>query len=387
MHHPGVLPSSPDIRFLAVAARVRPLVLLLCLFAAAHRSVAQEPAGNFILTTELPAAPSPQLPNPIASGAIAGTVTDHDGATVAGVRLTLTPDGQPPPEASAIRTAISTSDGRFSFPNVPPGRFRITIAATGFAPQRISGDLQAGEDRELSTIVLLSGTTIDVQVTASQEEIAEAQINQEEKQRVLGIFPNFYVSYIPNPVSLAPRQKFELAFKTLVDPVSLLLNGVTAGVQQADNTYSWGQGVQGYAKRYAAAYGTFLTGTIIGDGILPVVFKQDPRYFYKGTGSVHSRVLYALANAVICKGDNHRWQPNYSAILGGIAAGGISNFYYPAVNRSGIGLTFEGAAIGTGFSAVTNVLQEFLIHKLTPHIPPPPPPTPKAPANPPPPQG
>jgi len=71
----------------------------------------------------------------------------------------------------------------------------------------------------------------------------------------------------------------------------------------------------------------------------------------------------------MCKGDNGRWQVNYSAIIGGLAAGGISNLYYPASNRSGIGLTFENALIGTGESAVSNLFQEFVIRKLTPRVP------------------
>ena len=80
---------------------------------------------------------------------------------------------------------------------------------------------------------------------------------------------------------------------------------------------------------------------MIGDAILPSILKQDPRYFYKGSGTTRSRILYALANAVVCKGDNGHWQPDYSGILGSLAAGGISNLYYPASNRNGVQLTFE----------------------------------------------
>jgi hypothetical protein len=100
---------------------------------------------------------------------------------------------------------------------------------------------------------------------------------------------------------------------------------------------------------------------------LPTVFKQDPRYFYKGTGSKKSRVLYALANSVICKGDNGKWQPAYSSILGSIAAGGLSNLYYAPSDRNGAELTFENALVGIGAAAVTNLLQEFVVRKLTPH--------------------
>ncbi len=209
----------------------------------------------------------------------------------------------------------------------------------------------------------------DVQVALSRTDVAEAQIKDEEKQRVLGVIPNFYVTYDPHPVSLTPKQKFELAWKTTVDPVTFAIVGGIAGVQQAQNTFSgYGQGAQGYAKRYGAAYADVAIGTFIGSAILPSLLKQDPRYFYKGTGSKRSRILYAIANSVICKGDNGRWQPSYSNILGNLAAGAISNLYYPAQNREGAGLTFENASIGIGATAAANLVEEFLMRKLTSNV-------------------
>jgi hypothetical protein len=210
----------------------------------------------------------------------------------------------------------------------------------------------------------------DVEVGLSQTEVAEEEIKIEEKQRVLGVIPNFYVSYDPNAVPLTSKQKFKLAWKTIVDPVTFVLVGGIAGVEQAQNDFSgYGQGAQGYGKRFGAGYADTITGTFIGSAILPSLLKQDPRYFYKGSGSKRSRILYAIANAVICKGDNGRWQPNYSNILGSLAAGGISNLYYPAQDHNGAGLTFENAALGIGASAAANLLQEFLIRKLTQKVP------------------
>jgi hypothetical protein len=100
--------------------------------------------------------------------------------------------------------------------------------------------------------------------------------------------------------------------------------------------------------------------------VLPSLLKQDPRYFYRGTGTRRSRLLYALANAVICKGDNGKWQPNYSNMLGGLAAGGISNLYYPAKDRNGARLTFENALIEIGATAGANLVEEFLVPRPTP---------------------
>jgi hypothetical protein len=341
--------------------RLRALALSLVFIASAQLS----PAAELPNAAELPSAPTPQIPTVTTPGSISSFVTDADGASIASALVTLTR-----PAAAPI-TANTATDGSFTFANIPPGAFTLSITATGFATLQTSAELHPGEDLQLPNIALAVGATTSVQVTAARSEIAEAQVHLEEKQRVLGIVPNFYVSYISHPVPLTPRQKWDLAFRTMVDPMSFVLTGVNAGAQQADNLYDWGQGAQGFGKRYAAAYGTFLTGDLLGNAILPIWLHQDPRYFYKGTGSIRSRALYAIANTVICKGDNGHWQPGYSGILGGIAASGISNAYYPAANRSGARLTFEGAAIGIGVGSIQNLIQEFLIRKLTPHLPPP----------------
>jgi hypothetical protein len=261
----------------------------------------------------------------------------------------------------------SNESGQFFFANIAPGPFQVTITATGFKTQAYPGTVRAGENCVVPQIALALATeTTQVRVGP---QIAEEQVKQEEKQRVLGVIPNFYVSYIPDPVPLAPKQKFELAWRTSIDPVTFVLTGAIAGVQQADNDFSgYGQGAQGYGKRYGASYADVVIGTFVGSAILPSLLKQDPRYFYKGTGSVRSRALYAVAQAVICKGDNGHWQPNYSGVLGSLAAGGISNLYYPASDRNGAALTFENTAIGIGESAAANLFQEFVIRKLTPSV-------------------
>jgi len=216
----------------------------------------------------------------------------------------------------------------------------------------------------------VSAARTNVEVSLTQTEVAEEQVKIEEKQRVLGIVPNFYVSYIPDAAPLTSKLKFELAARSVVDPVTLLMVGGAAGVEQAQNHFSgYGQGAEGYGKRFGANYADAVIGTFIGSAILPSILKQDPRYFYKGTGSTSSRFLYAIANAFICKGDNRRWQPNYSNMVGSLAAGAMSNLYYPKQNRNGWGLTFENAAIGLGAGALSNVLQEFVLKKLTPKVP------------------
>jgi hypothetical protein len=319
--------------------------------------------------TQTPATQAaPNRPQP---GSINGTVVDPDGAVIPNVKVTLAQPDLTSTSATSRHETHSDGEGHFVFANVAAGPFQISLAASGFASLQKSGVLQPGENYTIPQITLaVAENIVDVEVTLSQAQVAEDQIKIEEKQRLFGVLPNFYVSYDPKAVPLTAKQKFKLAWKSTVDPVSFGIVGAVAGIEQADNAFSgYGQGAQGYAKRYGAAYADLVSGTFIGSAILPSLLKQDPRYFYKGTGSRKSRFLYAVANSVVCKGDNRHWQPNYSFIIGDLATGGISNLYYPAQNRNGAALTFENAFIAVGAGAIGNVFQEFFSRKLTPHSP------------------
>ncbi|MBV8051755.1 MAG: carboxypeptidase regulatory-like domain-containing protein [Acidobacteriaceae bacterium] len=295
---------------------------------------------------------------------ISGTIVDQSGAVVTGARVVLSGEQFQP------REVLSGADGQFSFNSIRPGPYRLTVTAVGFETQMSSGTLQPGQFAILPRIVLpVASNKTEIRVGVSQTEVAEEQIKIEEKQRVLGAIPNFYVSYIPNAAPLNAKQKFKLASKTMIDPFTFVVVGGAAGVQQAqDHFHGYGQGAEGYARRFGAGYADSATSTFIGGAILPTLFKQDPRYFYKGTGSTMSRIRYAIKMSVICKGDNGHWQLNYSFLLGSLAAGGISNLYYPDPDR-GSRLTFENAGVGIVEAGLTNLLQEFLIRKLTPKAP------------------
>jgi hypothetical protein len=298
-------------------------------------------------------------------GSINGTILDRTGAVNVGAKVRLTRNHPFPSQEVA-----SGDTGQYSFSHVPPGSFQITVTAPGFATQVFSADLRPGQAFLVPPIVLAVATAAtEVRVAAPTVEVAEAQIKEQEKQRVLGFIPNFYVSYVHDAAPLTSKQKFRLALKTAGDPVTFLGTGIYAGVEQAADRFpEYGQGAQGYAKYFGAGYADAVSGIFIGNAILPSLLKQDPRYFYKGTGTTRTRILYAVASPVICKGDNQRWQPNYSFILGSIAVGGISNLYVPAGDRNGAGLIFENALIRIGEGSLGGILQEFVLPRLTPHI-------------------
>lgn len=302
------------------------------------------------------------------AGYISGTVLDQSGAISAGAKVHLSCDDQ-----TSAQETQSGNNGQFLFANVAPGRFRLTVTAPGFAAREFSADLHPGETFLVPPITLsisIAMTEIHVKSTSlTTVQLADMQVRDLTKQRVLGFIPNFYVDYDQDAVPLNPRQKFKLAWKTTLDPFTFVGVGALAGVEQATNAFSgYGQGAQGYFKRFGASYTDAITATYIGSAILPSVLKQDPRYFYKGTGSTGSRLLYALASPFICKGNNMRWQPNYSNVGGAFASAGISYLYYPESDRGGAHLVFQNSLIRLGEMSFEGVLQEFLIRRLTPRI-------------------
>lgn len=321
------------------------LVLALCfLGASALSSSAQQPS-----------APQP-LP-----ASVTGTITDVRNEPIPDADVTL--QGPAPADHAATK---SNDEGAFSFTNLRPAvSYRVSVTAQGFAPWTSPAlTLQPGRQLNLGSI-RLNIAVVQTTVTAvSSEQIATQQVHAQEQQRVIGIFPNFYVTYSSHPEPLTARLKFELALRTTIDPVNILATAAFAGFNQAGDTPDYPQGALGYAQRFGSGYADGFTNIMVGGAILPSLLHQDPRYFYKGTGSVKSRILHAAAFSIFCKGDNGHWQPNYSSIGGDLASGALANIYYPPSNR-GASLVFVNALLGMGGRAADDLAQEFVFKKFT----------------------
>lgn len=306
-----------------------------------------------------------QAQEPVApvSASIEGTVRDAEGVAVAGARVMLAlPSGEE-------REATADTGGGFTFSGLVPGDYRLEISDMGLdRPVTAEVRLGAGERRELP-IVGTRILTTTVHVVASADEVAQSQVEAQETQRVFGFVPNYYSSYIWDAAPMTPKLKFKLGLRATTDPVSFLAAAVLAGVEQKHNTFpGYGQGSEGYAKRFGAAYADAFIGKMVSRAILPAVLHQDPRYFYRGSGSVRSRVFYALRSAVVTRGDNGRLQPNYSQVLGNFAASAIANLYRAPGDRTA-SLTFRNGLIMTAGGAVENLFREFLSRRYTSSVP------------------
>jgi hypothetical protein len=320
--------------------------------------------------TDLPDAPgresSDHQPEQQFPGSISGLVLDIHEAIVPNASVTLE-------NAAGEEQRVVTSDsaGAFTFTNLPAGTYRVKITAEGletFLSYNIV--LHDAEKHELPRIALpIAASSSEVTVTVTEDQLAEEQIQAEIKQRTLGVFPNFYTSYIWNAAPLKPKHKYQLAFRAITDPFTFLSTGITAGIQQARNTYpAYGQGAEGYAKRFGADYGDVVIGRMIGSAILPSIFHQDPRYFYQGTGSFSSRSFHAISSAIVCRGDNGHTQFNFSRVLGYLAASSITTLYRPDENRGAADIA-ENSLIHIGTNAATNLIREFVLRSITTKIP------------------
>jgi hypothetical protein len=302
-----------------------------------------------------------QSPAAEGSGSILATVLSVDGDGVPGAQITLT-------NASTLQhyTLLSGENGEFAFSGVPPGSYLIAVEAKGFEPYACAEfPISTGQVYEMPSIQLsiaLQRQEITVRPT---EVIAQMQVKAQEKQRLAGVLPNFYTSYVWDAAPLNTKQKFSLTRRDIFDPGYLLGVGVAAGIEQANNSFAgYGQGAAGYGKRFGAGLGNRLIGDFMSHAVFPSIFHQDPRYFYQGSGSLQSRLLHASSWAVVARSDSGHSMPNYSYLLGDLTAAALSNLYYPRADR-GAGLTFTNFAIEVAGRAGEGVMREFVKKHLT----------------------
>ncbi|MEO6923755.1 MAG: carboxypeptidase-like regulatory domain-containing protein [Bryocella sp.] len=294
---------------------------------------------------------------------LTGIVEDGSGAEVGGARIKVIIDNRE-------FDTNAGGDGQFFLPALPAGKYTMIIEANTMSAFTLSGELSPGEHADLGELKMSVGSVTDEVEAMSVKQQAEVEMKVQEQQRLVGIIPNYYVAYNWDAAPMTAKQKYKLATHNVIDPFNAGIAAAIAGIQYWQNDFrGYGRGWSGYGKRFGANEGDLLVGTFIGGAVLPALLHQDPRYFYMGKGSILHRTLYALSTAVICRGDNGKWQPNYSSIGGDVAAGAIAQLYYPKTDHNGAAVVIEDGLLGALFDGVGNVAQEFLFKMFTPHSP------------------
>ena len=180
-----------------------------------------------------------------------------------------------------------------------------------------------------------------------------------EDKRVFGVLPNYRTAEetgVYTPIST--KRKLTIATKDTIDYPLFLLGGAFAGIAQlTDEHPTFGQGLKGFAHRYATAYADQAVGNYLTEGFLPVLFHEDPRYFRLGHGSIGHRTWYAATRIIVNKTDKGTVSFNFSEFVGNGAAAALGNAYYPGERHLSDNASRLGQALAT--DAISQVLKEF----------------------------
>jgi hypothetical protein len=205
---------------------------------------------------------------------------------------------------------------------------------------------------------ILIGVALACAVSAQTTPAPEAAQPQQDKL-AYGVLPNYRTAEGSAPFSpITAKQKITIGWKDSVNVPAYVTAGIFSGIAQFNNTNSsFGQGVGGYAHRYATAVADQDLGNMLTEGFLPSLLHEDPRFFRKGTGGAWSRVGYAATRVLVTRTDKGNWRFNTSEFLGNGAVAAIGNFYYPDGRSAGDTAQRMFTQIGT--DALSNVLKEF----------------------------
>jgi hypothetical protein len=215
----------------------------------------------------------------------------------------------------------------------PLAKSQVTYAALNLPDDPIPSPQQTSPDS--GTLAPPAQSAANPATPATDPQTAAEQLKLQEKQRVFGVMATFNTTANKDALPLSAGQKYQLFFKSASDPWPFVLTAFGAGIDQAENSFpEYGQGIQGYGKRFGAGYADYFTGNLLGNAVLASLLKEDPRYFQKGTGSSTSRFLWAASSTVWCKRDNGTWGPNYANVVGNLMGAAVSNLYYPASDRT-----------------------------------------------------
>jgi len=220
--------------------------------------------------------------------------------------------------------------------------------------------------------------TPETERPAADSEKDKVIEKKERSQRAL-VVPMFGVTNRQDAPALKPEEKFHLFARSAFDPVTLGLVGAQAGLSQADNQFpGYGQGAQGYGKRFGAALADEVSSSFFSNFVYPTLLKEDPRYFRLGEGGFKQRFFYSVKQEFVCHTDKGGRSFNFSNVLGAFTAGGISNLYYPGKtlirtipatattpaipvyhNDRGFELTMSRATIAVGYGMIGGLFDEY----------------------------
>ncbi|WP_162539576.1 TonB-dependent receptor [Granulicella sp. WH15] len=154
-------------------------VLLLSLLFPLHSPAQSAPASSASIAS-----------TQATKGLIIGTVVDNAGASVPGAKLQLAPLGV---------TVVSNDQGQFRLPEVPAGKYRLTVSYVGFAPLTSEVELAPGQSLNLNLALKVNSSSEQIMVTAERPHGEAEAINQTRTaDNIVQVLPAEVITSLPN---------------------------------------------------------------------------------------------------------------------------------------------------------------------------------------------
>jgi hypothetical protein len=190
---------------------------------------------------------------------------------------------------------------------------------------------------------------------------AQAPAQGTSNDRLFFALPNFLTlensAHVP---PLTDAQKFKVVARSSFDPVQFVWYGFLSGISQAENSEpGFGQGTEGYAKRYGAAFADGTIENFMTSAVMASLFRQDPRFYQNGKGGFVHRAGYAVSRIVVTRADSGHSEFNFSEVLGSAMAASISTYSYHHRADRNIGNTASVWGSMVGYDTLTIVIKEF----------------------------
>jgi hypothetical protein len=191
-----------------------------------------------------------------------------------------------------------------------------------------------------------------------------AQYPTNQKQAVLFVvllsrksycFPDLATSVTP----LSSTQKFKLFVENSVSGHAVLGSAASAGFGQALNSpEEFGQGAEGYGKRFGASMARSATNNFFGTFLLASALRQDPRFFVRNSPTFRQALRYSLGRLIKTRTDSGVDSVNVSGLVGPLMGESLANVYLPSQERT-VGKTLSRYATDMGWRAAGNLLREY----------------------------
>jgi hypothetical protein len=205
----------------------------------------------------------------------------------------------------------------------------------------------------------LTGIVVCLGLAAQDSpEVSQQGVKAPDKH-MFGVLPNYRTADPTQAFrALTPKEKFRIAVHDSFDPPGYGIAAWYTAIYQLENTNpEFGQGMKGYAHRYATTYADQMLGNMMTEGAMPSLLHEDPRYYRRGHGSVPVRFAWALSRIVVTRTDRDTYRFNFSEFLGNSLSAGIANAYYPR-NRT-LGDNVGRLETQLMSDSISNCLKEF----------------------------